>query len=106
MGLIAEVFVESLPITPTLIWYGTPLFDVGDGIKLVDCCKSNAIAVLGMEGFEIKGGKRVPCMDCIIDFSASLNEVDFAAKSVEVSREVIGSMAGRGVFLEFVLVRV
>ena len=51
-----------------------------------------------MEGFEIKGSKRIPDMECIIGFSASLNEVGFAAKSVEVSREIIDSMAGRGVF--------
>lgn len=40
MGLITvEVFVEDLPVTPTLMWSGIPLFDVGDGIRLVDYCK-------------------------------------------------------------------
>lgn len=82
MGLIkVEVSVEDLPITPKLMWSGSPLFDVGDGVSLIDYCKNNDIAVLGIEGFGIKGGKRISCMDCIIDFSASLNEMDFAVKS-------------------------
>ena len=106
MGLIiVEVSVDDLPITPTLVWCGTPLFDVDDGIKLVDYCKKNNIAVLGIEGFKIKGGKRVPDMDCIVDFSASLNEVSFAVKSIEASRIIIESMRGSGIFMEFMLVR-
>ena len=106
MGLIAEVSVEDLPVTPTLMWNGTPLFDVGYGVRLVDYCKNNGIAVLGMEGFKINGSKRVPYIDCIVDFSASLNEIDFAVKSVEASRLIIESMIGSGVLMEFVLIRV
>lgn len=106
MGLIAEVSVEDLPVTPTLMWNGTPLFDVGDGVRLVDYCKNNGIAVLAMEGFKINGSKRVSDIDCIVDFSASLNEIDFAVKSVEASRLIIESMIGSGVLMEFVLIRV
>jgi len=106
MGLITEMSVESLPIVPTLVWNGTPLFDVSDGVKLIDYCKSNGIAVLGVEGFKIKGGKRIPDMDCIVDFSASLNEMDFAVRSVEMSQLIVEGMIGSGIFLEFVLVRV
>lgn len=106
MGLIAEVSVENLPITPTLMWDGTSLFDVGDGVRLIEYCKNNGIAILGIEGFKIKGGKRIPDMDCIVDFSASLNEMDFAVKSVETSRSIVEGMSGSGVFIEFVLVRV
>ena len=107
MGLITvEVFVEDLPVTPTLMWSGIPLFDVGDGIRLVDYCKNNNIAILGIEGFKIKGNKRVPDMDCIVDFSASLNEVCFAVKSIEASRIIIVGIRGGGIFMEFVLVRV
>ena len=107
MGLITiEVAVEDLPITPTLMWGGTPLFDAYDGIRLIDFCKNNEIAVLGIEGFKIKGDKRVPDMDCIVDFSASLNEVDFTARSIEASRVIVESMSNRGVFMEFLLVRV
>lgn len=55
MGLIAvEVAVEDLPFTPTLMWSGTPLFDAYDGIRLIDFCKINDIAILGIEGFKIK----------------------------------------------------
>lgn len=106
MGLIEEVSVEGLPITPTLMWNGTPLFDVGDGVKLVEYCKNNGIAILGVEGFRVEGGKRVPDMECIVDFSASLNEIDFAVKSVEASRIVIEGMVGGGLLMEFLLVRV
>ena len=107
MGLITvEVSVEDLPITPTLVWCGTPLFDVDDAIRLVDYCKKNNIVVLGVEGFKIKGGKRIPDMDCIVDFSASLNEVCFAVKSIEASRIIIVGIRGGGIFMEFVLVRI
>lgn len=107
MGLITvEVSVEDLPITPTLVWCGTPLFDVDDAIRLVDYCKKNNIVVLGVEGFKIKGGKRIPDMDCIVGFSASLNEVCFAVKSIEASRIIIVGIRGGGIFMEFVLVRV
>lgn len=107
MGLIkVELSVGDLPIIPTLMWNGAPLFDVGDGIRLIDYCKNNGIAVLGIEGFKVKGSKRVPRMDCIVDFSASLNEINFAVKSIEASREIFESMSGSGILMEFVLVRV
>ncbi|MCU1758987.1 hypothetical protein NTD84_04555 [Pseudomonas sp. 14P_8.1_Bac3] len=107
MGLIAvEVSVEDLPVTPTVMWNGTPLFDVDDGVRLLDYCRQNNFAVLGIEGFKVKGNKRIPDMNCIVDFSASLTEVDFAAKSAEASRLIIESMIGSGILIEFVLVRV
>ncbi|TFY84987.1 hypothetical protein DYL61_30240 [Pseudomonas nabeulensis] len=84
----------------------TPLFNVGDGVRLVDYCKNNGIAILGIEGFKIKSDKRIPDMDCIVDFSASLNEMDFAVKSVETSRIIVEGMSGSGIFIEFILVRV
>ncbi|MBF4554930.1 hypothetical protein H7698_02525 [Pseudomonas sp. p50] len=107
MGLITlEVSVHGLPITPTMLWSGTPLFNVDDGLRLVDYCKNNDIAVLGIDGFKIKGGKRIPDIDCIVDFSASLNETNFAVKSIEASKTIIEGMSGDDVFMEFVLVRV
>ena len=107
MGLITvEVSVEDLPITPTLMWSGTPLFDVDDGIRLVDYCKNNDIAVLGIEGFVIRGGKTIPDMDCIVDFSLSLGEINFATKSIETSRVIIEGFRGGGILMEFVLIRV
>lgn len=107
MGLITvEVSVEDLTITPTLMWSGIPLFDVGDGIRLVEYCKNNNIAILGIEGFKVKGNKRIPDMDCVVDFSSSLNEMNFALKSVGASRAIIESMSGSDILMEFVLVRV
>ncbi|MDU8541287.1 MULTISPECIES: hypothetical protein [Pseudomonas syringae group] len=107
MGLITvEVSVEDLPITPTLMWSGISLFDVGDGVRLVDYCKNNNITILGIESFKVKGNKRIPDMDCIVDFSSSLNKMDFALKSIGASRAIIESMSGSGILMEFVLVRV
>lgn len=106
MGLITEVSVLDLPIASTLIWNGTPLFDVSDGVKLVNYCRDNGIAILGVEGFKIKDGKRIPDMDCIVDFSASLDEQGFAMSSVEMSRIIIEGMRGSGVLMEFLLIRV
>ena len=102
MGLsITEVPVENLPIEPTLMWNGIPLFDAADGVELIDYCWGNNIAVLGVEGFKIEGGRRVPKMDCIIDFSASLNEEGFAKKSVEACRTIIESIDSSDVLMEF-----
>lgn len=87
MELIAvDVFVENPPITPTLMWKGTPLFDVDDGVKVVNYCKNNDIVILGIEGFQIKGDNIIPGMDYIVDFSALPNEMNFAEKSITKSR--------------------
>lgn len=107
MGLImVAVAVEDLPVRPTLIWADVPLFDILDGLRLVEYCEDNNIAILGVEGFRVKGDKRVPDMDYIVDFSASLNEEGFAKKSAEVVRGGINSTEDRAVLLEFVLVKV
>lgn len=101
-----EVSIESLPINPTLMWEGVPLFDISDGIGLVEYCEKNDIAVLGIEGFEIRGDQRIPDMDCIVDFSASLNDKYFFTKSLEASKRILSGLPNGSVFLEFVLVKV
>lgn len=106
MGLkTVEVIAQDLPITPTLLWGGVPLFNVSDGLKLLDYCESNGVAVLGVEGFAIKGGKRVPDMDCIVDFSASLTDLDFLRRSIEASRKIIEGKMSSGIVLEFLLIK-
>jgi len=45
-------------------------------------------------------------MDCIVDFSASLYEIDFTEKSIEASLKIIEKISDRDVLMEFVLVRV
>ena len=88
------------------MWSGIPLFDVGDGIRLVVYCNNNNIAILGVEGFKVKGNKRIPDMDFIVDFSSSLNEMNFALRAIDASRAIIESMSDSGILMEFVLVRV
>lgn len=106
MGLIMkEVSIKDLPVIPTLIWEGVPLFDIADGIGLVEYCEKNDIAVLGMEGFEIRGDQRIPDMDCIVDFSASLSDECFLAKSLAAIKRILSGLPSHSLFLEFVLVK-
>ena len=37
----------------------------------VAACQENEIAVVGIEGFRVSGGKRIPLLDCIADYSAT-----------------------------------
>lgn len=101
-----EVSIEDLPIIPTLIWGGVPLFNISDGIGLVEYCQKNDLAVLGIEGFEVRGDQRIPDMDCIVDFSASLNDEYFVAKSLEASKRILSGLPNGSIFLEFVLVEI
>lgn len=107
MGLIiTSVSVDSLAVTPTLMWRDVPLFDISDGFKLVEYCECNNIAVLGIEGFKVKDGRRIPDMDCIVDFSASINDCCFARKTIEASRRIMNEINDRNTLLEFVLVKI
>lgn len=101
-----EIFAGVLPVSPTLMWEGVPLFDVLDAIRLIEYCEGNDIAVLGIEGFRIKGDKRVSDMECIVDFSASINEDGFVGKSLEASKRIIKEIDDLKILLEFLLVRV
>ena len=107
MGLImASISADSLAVVPTLMWGDVPLFDVLDAFKLVDYCERNNIAILGIEGFKVKGDRRIPDMDCIVDFSSSLNDGCFAKKTIEASRRIMSGIDDRDTLLEFVLVKV
>lgn len=103
---MSEIFAGALPVSPTLMWEGVPLFDILDAIRLIEYCEGNDIAVLGIEGFRIKGDKRVPDMECIVDFSASINEDGFVGKSLETSKRIIKEIDDLKILLEFLLVRV
>ncbi|MGF6362616.1 MULTISPECIES: hypothetical protein [Pseudomonas] len=104
MGRILSAGAQ--PVSPTLMWEGIPLFDVSDAIRLIEYCEGNDIAVLGIEGFRIAGDKRVPDMDCIVGFSASINEDGFVGKSLEVSKRIIKEVDDLETLLEFLLVKI
>ena len=37
----------------------------------VTACQENEMAVVGIEGFRVSGGKRISLLDCIADYSAT-----------------------------------
>lgn len=55
-------------VAPTLWGRGKPYFNVADCQKLIECCKTDDIAILDAEGLEICGENIVPDMDYIADF--------------------------------------
>ncbi|WP_439850253.1 hypothetical protein ACTACG_20470 [Pseudomonas syringae] len=63
--------------------------------------------MLGIEGFKIVGGKRIPDMDCIADFSVLVKSAgkNFSAASRDAAECFINSIDDSNIFLEFVLVK-
>lgn len=109
MGLIQmeDVDANELPIKPTMLWGNAPIYNVSDGLNLIDYCGANGIAVLGLEGFSILDGKRVPDMNCVIDFS-ELQEIagsDFSKKTVLISKSFVEGLGRADIYFEFTLVR-
>ena len=77
-------------------------------MELLDLCSEHNAAVLGIEGFNIVKGKRVPNMDYIADFSDLIAVAgdDFPESSREAARRFIGSITDEQLLLEFVLVKI
>lgn len=89
------------------IWReGIPLFNIEDGLLLMDYCAKNDIGVLGVEGFYLKEGCRIPNMNCIVDFSnlVIIDPLRFKTKSIDMARVFLDGLAVKDIFLEFVLV--
>jgi hypothetical protein len=105
-----NVSIEKLPLNslglPTRWWGDVALFSVSDGLVLMDYCEKSGIAVLGVEGFRLKEGSRVPDMDCIADFSelAAVSGAEFQERSIFAMKGFLSSMPEEDLFLEFVLV--
>lgn len=101
-----EVLSNQLPFVPTKLWGDTALFSILDAFKLLDCCEKYGFSVLGIEGFRVSDGGRVPDMNCIADFSGLLkvSEKEFSKKSISVAREFIKNIPDKNLLLEFVLV--
>ncbi len=106
-----QIAVESFPLEdigmPTIWWEGVPLFNIEDSFLLMDYCTKNGIGVLGVEGFYLKGGRRIPNMDCIVDFSGLIivDPLQFKTKSVDMMTAFLNCLAVKDIFLEFVLVK-
>lgn len=92
----------------TLIWSGIPLFSVAHSIKLFDYCDVQNLAILGFEGFKILGGKRIPCLDYIADFSVLIKTdvENFPKMSRAAARRFFEEVGDVGALFEFVVVEV
>ncbi len=59
----------------------------------VAACQENAIAVVGIEGFKVSGGKKLPLLDCIADYSATSADTwqDFCRLCNEYSHKFLSA---------------
>ena len=59
----------------------------------VAACQENDIAVLGIEGFKVSGGKKSPLLDCIADYSATSADTwqDFCQLCNEYSHKFLAA---------------
>jgi hypothetical protein len=103
-----EFILQNVDLEPTRLWGDTPLFNLNDGIKLLAFCEKHGAAVLGIEGFKILGGKRVPNLNYIADFSALAVVAGeaFPAASRKAAKCFIESISDGDILLEFVLVKI
>lgn len=98
--------VKNLPLAdlnlPTRWWRDVPLFSISDSAVLLSYCANMCIGVLGVEGFRLEQGHRIPDMDCIADLSVLKEDEAFCEKSIEAARRFLECIPP-DVFLEFVL---
>lgn len=111
MGQVMKpVAVETLPLgelgLPTKWWGKVALFSLPDAALFLDYCAKRGIGVLGVEGFQLEGTKRIPNLDAIADFSELMNVsgTSFPERSISAMREFFMFMPQDGLMLEFVLV--
>ncbi|GFM59940.1 hypothetical protein PSCICG_11000 [Pseudomonas cichorii] len=82
-----------------------PLFDLSDGRKLLGYCDRHGVVVLGIEGFQVLGDKRVSNYDCIADFSAlMITGEEFSTFSRMTAVRFFDFISNMDTFVEFVLV--
>lgn len=106
--MMKSIEVKNLPLAdlnlPTRWWGDVALFGISDCSVLLNYCASVGIAVLGVEGFRLEQGHRIPDMDCIADFSVLAEGESFCERSVEAMKKFIRIMPP-DVFLEFVFAK-
>lgn len=105
--LMKEFKLADIKFEPTLIWGEASLFSLDDANDLLEFCELHDVAVLGIEGFEVAGGKRTPDMDCIADFSAlvAIAGEAFPIVSIKAAKDFSISISNKNILLEFVLVK-
>lgn len=88
---------------PTMVWGKVPLFDAKDAVAFLIECEKLDVGILGVEGFRVLDGKRVPDMNYILDFSELVGLDGGRERSFGVAREFICSCGDADLLFEFVL---
>lgn len=110
MGLMhltnVDFFDLGLNELPTMIFNNVPLFDKISGLKLLSFCEQHSIIVLGIEGFRVDNGFRIPIMECIADFSSVIDNCsDLSKITVQLAQDFINANGEECQMIEFVLCR-
>lgn len=97
--------ITNAELEPTRYWGNVPLFNIQDGIKLINFCEKHNIAVLGIEGFKIINDKRVPDLDYIADFSALMmvSGDNFPSVSRISALKFLNTIGNEEILIEFEL---
>ncbi len=81
---------------------GLDLVAFEDVPRLLASIRDLGWRVLGIEGFRLHGGRIVPCMDAIADWSA-LSGSEASDRSVEASLRYLGSVGEPGMLFDLTL---
>jgi hypothetical protein len=82
MSDVMEVLTAASP-SEAIPQVSSVLFRVGDVSRVVEFCRSERVAVVGLEGFHRHGASVKPDLDCIADFSSAMSEVDACADAAQ-----------------------
>lgn len=100
---------SSIGVIPTKMHNEMELFDLTGSRLLLDICRAQSVAVLGVEGFRVDKGFLIPEMNCIADFSELIHvhgEKKFSKASIDLMFTFLDILEQDGyqdLYLEFVL---
>ncbi len=94
---------EMMVVKPTLLWGDVLLFSSEDSVNFLEMCEKFEVPILGVEGFRIANGKRMPDMECILDLSVFVGSEEGRISSLKVAREFVGNLFDSDLFFEFVV---
>ena len=84
--------------------YNSPYFIAADCEKIFEFCKCNDIAILGIDGFKIKGKYWMALLDTIYDASSLIGIPwkEFVEKTIDGARHSIKDVNSNEKYYEFV----
>lgn len=105
--IMKDFCVNEFNIQSSKLFEGAQLFDVALSKKVLDKCEEYDVAVLGIEGFIVLEGRRIPDMNCIADFSELIEIAggDFPKCSRKAAIKFIEEFVDHDTLVEFVLVK-